>query len=87
MKDDHAYSESWHSQNSFFKDFQGHLKMFRDTDAYSATLIDAQLVGRAEVSPDFFENRKKCPHFGKKGPHCVHLLVKFPTPNVVLKSI
>ena len=51
--------------------------LFRDIDAYPATLIDAQLVGRGEVSPVLFENQKKCPDFGKTGPDCVHLLVKF----------
>ena len=30
----------------------------------------------------FFENRKKCPKFGKKGPDCVHLCVKFFIRNV-----
>ena len=38
MSDDQAYSETWYSQNSLFKHFQGDLGIFRDTDAYSATL-------------------------------------------------
>ena len=33
----------------------------------------------------FFENRKKCPDFGKKGPDCVHPWVKFYIQNVVLR--
>ena len=39
---DHAYSESWHSQNSLFKHFQGYLGIFRDIDAYSVTLTGMQ---------------------------------------------
>ena len=54
--DEHAYSEPWHSQNSLFSRFQGYLGIFRDIDAYSATLTGAQL------------GRKKFPDFGKKGP-------------------
>ena len=30
--------------NRFFKHYQGYLKVFRDIDAYSSTLTDAQLV-------------------------------------------
>ena len=33
----------------------------------------------------FFENRKKCPDLGKKGPDCVLPWVKFSIQNVVLK--
>ena len=32
----------------------------------------------------FFENRKKCPDFGKKGPNCVHPWVESSIQNVVL---
>ena len=32
IKDDQAYSEPWHSQNSLFKQFQGYLGLFRDID-------------------------------------------------------
>ena len=64
--------EPWHAQNSLFKYFQRYLDIFRDIDAYSATLTDAQLERRAETSPTLFENRK-CPDFGKKGYDWVHL--------------
>ena len=33
----------------------------------------------------FFENRKKCPDLGKKGPDCALPWVKFSIQNVVLK--
>ena len=33
----------------------------------------------------FFENRKKCPDFGKKGPNCVHPWVESSIQNVVLR--
>ena len=58
--------------------------MFRDIDTYSATLTSAQLRERREAFPALLENRKKCPNFGKKGPDCVHLSVKFSIQNVVL---
>ena len=32
----------------------------------------------------FFENRKKCPDFGKKGHDCIHSWIKFSIQNVVL---
>ena len=55
IQDDHAYSESWYSQNScLFKHFQGYLGIFRDTDAYSAPLTGAQLGRRGEASPVLF---------------------------------
>ena len=34
----------------------------------------------------FFENKKKCPDFPKKGPDCVHPYVKFIIQNVVLRG-
>ena len=40
-------------------------------------------VGRHPLP--FFENRKHWSDFGKKGPDCVHLWVKFSIQNVVLK--
>ena len=40
--------------------------------------------GRGEASPSLIANRKKCPDFGKKGPDCVHLWVKFSIQNVAL---
>ena len=86
MSDDQAYSEPWHSQNSLFKRFPGYLGIFRDIDAYSATLTGAQLKGRGEASPTLFENRKKYPDFGKKGPDSVHLWVKFSIQNIFLRA-
>ena len=85
MSDDQADSEPWHSQNSLFKHFQAYLGIFRGIAAYSATLTDEQLRGRGEASPALFENRKKCPHFGKKDPDCIHLWVKFSIQNIVLR--
>ena len=41
--------------------------------------------GIRKTYPALFENRKKCPNFGKKGPNCVHLSVKFSIQNVVLR--
>ena len=37
--------------------------------------------------PAIFENRKKYPGFGKKGPDCVHFWVNFFIQNVVLREI
>ena len=87
MYDDHANSELWHSRNSLFKHFQGYLEIFSDIGGYSATLTGAQLGGRGEASYALFKNRKKCPDFGKKGPDCVHLWVKFSIKNVVLRNL
>ena len=33
----------------------------------------------------FFENLKKCPDFGKKGPNCVHPWVESSIQNVILR--
>ena len=82
MQDDQAYSELWHSQNSLFKHFQGYLGIFKDIDAYSATLTGAELEGNKGAPQTFFENRKKCPDFGKMFPD---LWVKFSIQNVVLR--
>ena len=38
----------------------------RDIDAYSTTLTGAQPGWRGRPPLLFFENRKKCPDFGKK---------------------
>ena len=38
-----------------------------------------------EASLVFSKNRKKCPDFGKKDPHCVHLQFKFSIQNIVLR--
>ena len=40
---------------------------------------------RGGLPSPFFENRKKCPDFWKKGPDCVYLWVKFSIQNVVLR--
>ena len=53
---DQAYSEPWHSHNSLFKHFHEYLGIFRDIDAYSATLTCMQLSGRGEACPALFEN-------------------------------
>ena len=83
------YSELWHmswpSRNSYFKYFQGHLGIFRVIDAYSAALTVAQSGRRRRPPPPFFENRKKCPDFGKKGFVGAHLWAKFSTQNVALR--
>ena len=60
IKDDQAYSEPWHIQNSLLKHFQGYLVIFRDTGAYSATLTGAKTRGgRGEASFALFKNRKR----------------------------
>ena len=83
MQDDHAYSELWYSHKSLFKHCQRYWGIYRYTDAYSAT-HRRETRGRGKASPALFENRKKCPDFGKNDPDCVHLLVKFSIQNVVL---
>ena len=46
----------------------------------------AQLVGKGGRPPlPFFENKEKCPDFGKKHPDCGHPWVKSAIQNVVLK--
>ena len=44
-----------------------------------------QLGGKERPPLPFFENRKKCPDFGKKDPNCVHPWVESPIQNVVLR--
>ena len=58
--DEHAYSEPWHFQSPYSEPnhFQGFLGVFRDIDAYSATLTGPQL------------GRKTFPDFGKRAPNC-----------------
>ena len=56
---------------------------------YSVTqkkIAGAQIVGTAgrPLLP-FFESRKKCPGFGKKGRNFTHLLITFSIENVVLR--
>ena len=67
------------------KYFQGYLGIFRDIDAYSSTLTDAQQRLRGESFHAVSENWKKCPGFRKKGPDSVHLWIKFSIQSVVLR--
>ena len=55
MKDDHAYSEPWHSQSRLFKHFQGYVGIFNDIDVYSATLRGAQLEGEGKSTLSFLK--------------------------------
>ena len=49
-------------------------------------IAGAHLGGRRRRPPlPFLENKKKCPEFGKRGPDCVRLWVKFPVQNAVLR--
>ena len=74
----------WYIQNSLFKHFQGYSGMFKDIDAYSATLTGAQLVGeeRLPLSSLKIEKGERCPDLGKKSPDC--FWVKFSIQNLVL---
>ena len=72
-----------HIEDPIFNYFQGYLGIFRNIDAYPATITDVQLgvggVGgtgrskRREVSSALCENQKGFPDFGKKIPDCAHL--------------
>ena len=62
--------------SSIFKD----IRHIMDIDAYSATLTD-----RKWDLPCSFWNPEKCSDFGKNGPDCVHLRIKFTIYNVVLR--
>ena len=81
---DQANSESWHSQKSLLKHFLGYL---RDIQGYwcifSHTYRRSTRRGVGEASLAVFENRKKCPDFGKKSPDFVHLRIKFSIQNVI----
>ena len=68
MEDVHAYIEPWPSQKCLFTRFQGYFGICRDTDGNSATLSCVEPGRKGETSPALFENRKRCPDFGKKGP-------------------
>ena len=49
---------------------------------------DAQLGeegGGGEAFPALSSNKKKCPHFGKKGPNCVHPCVESSIQKVILR--
>ena len=45
------HSESWHSQKSLLKHFQGCLGIFKDINAYLATLTDVQLIVGTPLPP------------------------------------
>ena len=45
---------------------QGYLGIFRNIDAYSTTLISAQLGGRGDASSALFEIEKSVLIFGRK---------------------
>ena len=53
--------------------------------AYSASHTHRNATKeRGQASSSLLENRKKCPGFGKEGPDCMYLRVKFSIPNEVL---
>ena len=60
MKEDQAYSEPSHSQNSLFKRFQRYLDIFRDIDTYSATLTGTQLKRKGRPPLPFLKIEKNC---------------------------
>ena len=41
--------------------------------------------GQGGLPCRFFENRKNCPNFGKKGPNCVNPRVESSIQNIVLR--
>ena len=86
MSDYHACSEPWQGHNSLFRHFRGYLQIFRYIGLYSATLTGTQLGRNEGASPVIFENRKKCPHSGKRDPDCVHHWIKFYFKIVALRA-
>ena len=64
MKDNHAYSEPWHIQNSLFNPFQEFLCIFKDIDVYSVTLTGTERGG-LKVSWFWKERPWLCPSLGK----------------------
>ena len=70
MSDVHAYSEPWHSQNSLFRHFQKYLDIYRDIDAYSATLTDAQLQWRGGYWCIFSHTHRRSTPGERRGIHC-----------------
>ena len=52
----------------------------------STCLISGAQLGEGGL-PCLFENLKKCPDFGKKGPDCLHLWLKFSIQNVALRVL
>ena len=69
-------------------------RIFKDIQAYSGILMNIQPHSQArkegrgrreETSSTLFEIKKKCLDFGKKGPDCVHLWLKFSIQNIVSK--
>ena len=61
------YIQPWQNQNSLLEHFQGYLGIFRDIDAYSAILTDAQLGGEG-MSPLLCLKMKKVSWFWKERP-------------------
>ena len=62
------HSESWHSQKSLFKHFQGCLGIFKDTDAYLATLTDKGVKWRGGGGgTQFFARKGGKPEKGRGG--------------------
>ena len=62
----------------------GFSRIFRDIDAYSATLTSAHLGGKGDASPALSWQSRQVPDFGKKAD-CVHRWVKFSIQNIVLR--
>ena len=71
------------SENILFFDFQFIWLFFGNWLSNPGAQLGGGGVGRHPLP--FFENRKHWSDFGKKGPDCVHLWVKFSIQNVVLK--
>ena len=66
MSDDQAYTKPSHSQNSLFKHFQGYLGVFRNIDAYSATLTGVQQGGEWRPRLPFLKIEESVLIFEKK---------------------
>ena len=58
------------------------LKRLKNNSEIQFYYVRNQGEGGGRPSLTFFENREKCPDFGKKDPDCAHLWVKFPIQNV-----
>ena len=51
---------------------------------FTGTQLGGGDEGRSPLS--FFENRERCPDFGKKDSNCAHPWVESPIQNVVLRE-
>ena len=60
-------------------------RIFRHIQGYLGIFSHTHRRATKGERGDLFENRKKCPDFGKKGPDCDHLWVKFSIQNIVLR--